>query len=219
MKFTSKSIRSAIFLHINLTTRITTMCDEALPRSRAAKVRGASLPPEYYLVQLVRHVENPHNSWSSDTIAHKWNGVRCANFTSENVVEIYWSGFQLRGVLQWEFLPRTLRTLILWTNEFSGSVEWQHLPRNLEVLRLSENLFTGPIELHHFPQTLKFVSLSKNNFTGNIDFTFMPPGMLQFYVTQNFNLGGTVRPCYLPISYSVTPRNWDWSDTQIITLG
>ena len=72
------------------------------PLKRAAKVSVANLPLEYQLARLIRNIENPHNTWDTDTPACEWEGVECNEQGEPD--DIYWEQMEdSEGPDHWEY--------------------------------------------------------------------------------------------------------------------
>ena len=124
-----------------------------LERGRPGRVRsGINLPQEHELVRLFENIDKSHHSWKASTWACRWTGVTCQYGKSVSSIHIeYW---KLKWSLNFDWLPRTLQTIIFARNELNGTVPLDSLPHELVTLNLEENRFSGKLELAHLPQTL-----------------------------------------------------------------
>ena len=120
------------------------LCSEpsSIPHIRKGKVSRLMLPEEVNLDRLIQNLTNPHATWSTETRACDWDGVHCDE--SGTVTEIDWSLRQLRGELNFEYLPTSLETFNIERNEIYGKMplsSFPSLPR-IEIWRVMSNVFT-----------------------------------------------------------------------------
>ena len=179
---------------------------------RAHKVRGTSLPAEFMLLQMIKDIRNPLSSWTADTAACKWKGVRCSE--DGILTEFLVDSHNLIGTLQWEKFPRSLVRFCVHRNELSGDVDLSDLPPNLAFLRGSYNNFTGTPDLCHLPKSLEEIFFSRNQLSGHVDFSCLPSGMRTLALRHNTGLTGTKRASELPSSLSYCPVH----ETSIIEI-
>mmetsp|Transcript_2149 Transcript_2149/g.2903 ORF Transcript_2149/g.2903 Transcript_2149/m.2903 type:complete len:200 (-) Transcript_2149:39-638(-) len=159
--------------------------------TRAGKVRGMFLPPEYELTKFISDVQNVHESWNTTTPACEWIGVTCSE--QGEVSRIAWSGRGLSGTLHWGSIPRSVTYLELSGNQLSGCVSFALLPPVLERMWLQGNRFTGELHLEDLPPTMLILNISRNQFTGFVDLSFLKDSKITgFDITGNTNLQGSI---------------------------
>eukprot|EP00008_Paramoeba_atlantica_P008288 CAMPEP_0201480282 /NCGR_PEP_ID=MMETSP0151_2-20130828/4789_1 /ASSEMBLY_ACC=CAM_ASM_000257 /TAXON_ID=200890 /ORGANISM="Paramoeba atlantica, Strain 621/1 / CCAP 1560/9" /LENGTH=203 /DNA_ID=CAMNT_0047862083 /DNA_START=73 /DNA_END=684 /DNA_ORIENTATION=+ len=165
---------------------------------KPGKIRGTSLPQEYYLSILIQHMSD--NRWlGKEGHACEWNGVGC---NAERIItDLRWSGCGLRGTVPWEHIPETVLSLDFGKSEFEfgekfsrnnlqGTVNWGAFPRMLRELSLSHNKFEGEILFAELPATLRKLNLKSNRFSGVICFETIPKDLVFCDLTKNRDLRG-----------------------------
>ena len=158
--------------------------------TRRARIRTATLPPQYQLDRFLEHITPRHATWQIHTHACSWDGVSCSLDEQEEVNKIQWQGRSLRGVPEWRFLPETLTLLSLGTetvrgNKLQGPVVTECLPRMLQSLLLDENLFTGPLHVAGLPPWLKRLSVRANRLNGPLILNGLPRYLREIQASQN----------------------------------
>ena len=93
------------------------------------------------------------------------DGITCV---SQNVTEIDWSNKGLDGFVNGSAIPIGLTSLILFTNELTGTIP-VILPNGLVVLSLQRNLLIGNIP-SLLPSGLTYLSLYRNQLTGDLPY-------------------------------------------------
>ena len=171
----------------------------------AAKVRGAAVPPEYNLVRLTQRIENPKESWHTNTPGCEWDFVSCNE--QGDVINITWIFIGLQGSLCWEYLPKQLMILSLTGNHLKGEIPLSDMPYDLEFINMGENEFGGSIELQHLPPTLEYLYLHDNLFDCQIKFTLLPKSLLELVLHKNGKLRGELDVSLLPESLKYNMRN------------
>ena len=176
--------------------------------TRAGKVRGMFLPPEYELTKFISDVQNVHESWNTTTPACEWNGVTCSE--EGKVSRIAWKTRGLSGILHWSSIPRSVTSIDLSDNQLSGSVIFASLPPGLERMWLQENMFTGELQLDDLPPTMRTLNIGANQFTGFVDLSFMKDSKITgFDITGNTNLQGSIPNGIQPkSSWWGIPADW-----------
>eukprot|EP00008_Paramoeba_atlantica_P003214 CAMPEP_0201491684 /NCGR_PEP_ID=MMETSP0151_2-20130828/30807_1 /ASSEMBLY_ACC=CAM_ASM_000257 /TAXON_ID=200890 /ORGANISM="Paramoeba atlantica, Strain 621/1 / CCAP 1560/9" /LENGTH=192 /DNA_ID=CAMNT_0047878159 /DNA_START=51 /DNA_END=629 /DNA_ORIENTATION=- len=166
------------------------MADNHTPEgcSRPSKVRGAYLPVEYDLEQLVRRIDNPNPTWCAAVPLKNWNGIILDS--EGRVTKIHWGARFLKGKICWQHLPSTVVLFSLQSNELSGTVGWEYLPEILQVFNLSHNKFTGKVLLDSLPLTLTELYLEHNSFEGIVDFLALREGIIVLSLSNNPYLSG-----------------------------
>ena len=168
---------------------------------KAAKVRGNLPPPEYQLAHLIENliVERHRPSWSIDNPGCKWSGITCDE--EGHVIGIKWYRFRLSGSLQWEFLPHTVVTLNLNSNEMKSKVPFTELPPKLFNTCMDNNFFRGKADFTALPDTMAYMVLSNNNFSGEICLTKLPQNLSSLNLINN-QFSGPLDLTNLPSSLS-----------------
>ena len=152
----------------------------------------------------------------------EWKGVKC-NAGGE-VEDFKWVPKKQdgAGTVGFEFLPWSIRNVVMWNNALSGTIQLADLPGKMEVvdisynnligclhldslpaavqeLDLSRNKFTGDISLENLPKCLEYLSLSNNQLSGTICLTSLPPALEYLHLGRN-NLEGSLDFTRLPTS-------------------
>ena len=173
-------------------TILSTSSSNVTGTSRPSKVSAVSLPVEYDLMRLV---EIPPRSWSTDTPGCRWDRVRCND--KGDVILINWSGAmgedtskKLQGRLHVKYLPYELGNLSLQNNFLSGEFLFDQLPPKLEFINISINQFTGTPDFRHLPPFLVYLNMSDNKFSGHIEFDFVHENMRDIILAFNTELEG-----------------------------
>ena len=178
--------------------------DNQLSVTRASKVRGALLPQEYSLYQLIQNTTNTHVSWSASTVACEWDGAYCID---DKVVRLNWSGRGIRGTLRWEHLPSTLLFFDagedsdfptfgnfymhdVICNSLCGELPFEVLPKSLEYLYVGRNKLIGSFNGKDLPHHLVELYLHDNEFDGTIHFPSLPQTLTVLCVSKNQYMSG-----------------------------
>jgi len=176
-------------------TTLSTSSSNVTGTSRPSKVSAVSLPVEYDLMRLV---ENPPRSWSTDTPGCRWDGVRCND--KGDVIWMNWSGRmgedsskKLQGQFNVKYLPYELKHLRLTGNSLSGEFPFDQLPPKLEDIDISRNQFTGTPDFRHLPPFLVYLNMSDNRFHGHIEFDFVHENLRQMSLAFNAELEGFLK--------------------------
>ena len=188
----------------------TRTADDA-PSIRLGRIRGVHLPIEYQLEKLTRGIQNQHSSWSTNTPACEWNGVKCDD---GEVVHIDWSNRKLRGTLDWKWIPKTVKGFNVLVNEIEGTLELSSLPRALEKLFVGSNKLSGSLHFSDLPPKLLILNLSDNDFTGHADLLCLPSELKCMKISDNKELSGTL--CMENIPQTLTYRNVDNTNINVL---
>ena len=173
-----------------------TFSDSTISRSRLGKAR-ASLPQEYNLARCIQGIENPRDSWNVNTTACSWEGIACDE--NQKVDKFRFWGWQIRGYLEWAYLPETLKVVDVSDNKLLGPLCIEQLPRALTRLSAYINLLSGSLNLCEFPNTMLSAFLYRNNFSESIDLRCLPQGMQWLSIRSNF-LTGMLNLTELPVT-------------------
>ncbi|KAK8523266.1 hypothetical protein V6N13_113214 [Hibiscus sabdariffa] len=128
------------------------------------------------------------NGWipGSSPCPKKWVGVMCHRGT---ITGLHLTNLGLTGSVDVEALTqlRSLRTISLVNNTFTGPIPEFNELGTLKAIYLSNNQFTGEIPDDYFGsmRSLKKVWLNDNNFTGNI-----PSSLMQLRNLMELHLEG-----------------------------
>jgi len=187
-------------------------------RRLPSKVRGANLPPEYELMQLIKELDVVPPDWNTLTPVCQWKGVHCD--LEKRVTGIHMPSQSFSGALNWEMLPRSLKFLNVRLNRLTGGlplltlpplliqldtdsnclrgkVELQDLPVNSRKVILDDNQFVGDINLSCLPKELERLSIAENTFSGGISLTDLPLNMVYLKLSDN-ELNGPLNLTHLP---------------------
>ena len=121
----------------------------------------------------------------------EWAGVEC-NADGE-VEEFHWVFQQEAGTdtLGFEFLPWSMKIVVMWNNALSGTIQLADLPGKTEGVYLSVNQLTGSLELDGLPATVRELDLSENEFIEEIFLGNLPKGLKSLALSDN-RLSGTI---------------------------
>ena len=103
----------------------------------------------------------------------------------------------LGGSVNFAFLPRQLRKIMLRNNLLEQTLDTRHLPNTLEVFYIADNFFHGEFCTKDLPQTLERLSISVNKFAGSLDLEHLPPRLIAFAASRN-QFSGKVSLATLP---------------------
>ena len=97
----------------------------------------------------------------------EWTEVKC-NAGGE-VEEFQWRCKYQHGTgtVGFEFLPWSIRNVVMWNNALSGTIQLADLPGKMEGVYLYDNQLTGSLELDRLPATVRRLGLGNNKFTAN----------------------------------------------------
>ena len=168
---------------------------------------GAALPQEFALVKVLEKMKPVliENFNSTDIAACKWYGVTCD--ADHYVTAIKWASMGeqcgvaakgLKGPPQWEHLPPTLTSLLMYNNCLSGELPLDLLPTELEVLRLSANNLHGTLDFTLVPRAMRKIALTHNLFRNVVGLGNLPSGLEELSLSFNMNLRGVYDPEKLP---------------------
>ena len=174
-----------------------------------SKIRGTDLPIEYDLARLVRGIENPRKSWTTECPGCLWEGVKCDK--NETVTDIRWTYNTLCGSLDLGYLPSQLKAFRAFHNKLSGDFPFDVLPKTLETLLIQENNFHGTFNSYDLPPLLEVLNIEKNRFSGYVDFFALPASLRFAYISGNEMLQGKLDVIDLPKDIF-----YDVNGTQII---
>ena len=93
--------------------------------------------------------------------------VRPPPIASAVLTTLYLNSNMLSGTFPWLQLPKTLQTLQIYQNNFSGTVSFDRLS-SIRFLSLGENAFTGTMNLALLPAELQILNVSYNSLTGSL---------------------------------------------------
>ena len=194
---------------------------------RAGKVSAVNLPQEYHLARLTENAENKHASWSTDTPACKWEGIKC---NEQGEVEyLFWVRSAFSGILHFDHLPRSLTGLRIYNTKFKGEAALSSLPKGLVDVFVTWNEFSGPLDLTSLPAFLVRLSLNDNKFTGGVCLTKLPETLQELRLADNSLTGSVDVTALSPVLRKISLQNNAFSGLvdfsrlpptlEIITLG
>ena len=153
-----------------------------------------------------------------------WTGMKCS--VDGEVEEFKW-GFHKEvgtGTVGLEFLPWSMKRVVMCNNALSGTIQLADLPGKTEGVYLANqpadlvvlnsigfllrfeitqisvsNEFTGEISLENLPKCLKYLSLSNNHLSDTICLTSLPPDVECVNLGKN-NFEGSLDFTRLPES-------------------
>mmetsp|Transcript_20450 Transcript_20450/g.31919 ORF Transcript_20450/g.31919 Transcript_20450/m.31919 type:complete len:246 (-) Transcript_20450:20-757(-) len=176
----------------------------------------ASLSEETLMEMLTDGISNLQRicEYDSPSDLSDWRSV---NLTGDQVTNIRWEDYGLKGSIHLQWTPSHVRWLTVAINELVGTVDLCHLPETLEKLDLSRNMLTGSLHLNHLPDRLGALYLYSNRFSGSVTLTELPKSLKMFSVRENLlegTLDLTALPAdlnYLWLSYNAFSGETDFS--------
>ena len=146
------------------------------------------------LMELV--IENTHlarSNWRDEKGNYsdmcEWTGVNCNK--NGDVIHIIWGAKNFLGEqpkLQW--LPSTVRSILLYDSGQKGSLDAAKLPKDLRGAAFSDNDYEGSFDFSTLPPGLKSLNLNDNRFTGSVDLKCLPEPMTILLLARNHFSGG-----------------------------
>ena len=195
---------------MNSVPRVT--CSDPGNRVRkGAKSSASILPDEMKMELLVRNIENPDETWNSDTPIDRWSGVYCEKgLHAPYVYKIVWKLKGLSGNLSWLYLPSELCFMDVHRNRLAGEVDLSYLPRKLWTLWADRNHFVGHVQLSSLPSKLQSLYLSRNRLDGSVDLTGLPRDMQRLVLRYNsFTKLELARDNSYPIGLILISLQWN----------
>ncbi|KNH07798.1 leucine-rich repeat protein [Perkinsela sp. CCAP 1560/4] len=125
----------------------------------------------------------------------EWKGVTCN--TDGEVEEFEWVSKQEAGTLGFEFLPCSMKTVMMWRNALSGTINLADLPGKMDGVILSNNNLVGSLNLDCLPATVRGLELRRNKFTGEISLENLPK-CLEYLELADNQLSGAICLTSLP---------------------
>ena len=124
------------------------------------------------------------------------------------ITEIFLSHAELKGSLNFVFLPPTVEYLAFqkcflqgnidvthWPqgllivalddNQLQGEINTSDLPRNMTHLSVAKNQLSGPFETSNLPKSLECLDISSNHFSGTFDLKAVHPNLESIEIHQN----------------------------------
>ena len=126
-------------------------------------------------------------SWVHLEFDENDGSINQINFSCEE--DAVYENMRLGGHINFEYLPESIRDIILDFNVLQGTLPWRELPRNLQNLLLRGNRFEGGIQTAALPRNLLYADFAKNHFSGEIDLSSLPRTLYSFSVQENFLVG------------------------------
>ncbi|KNH05433.1 hypothetical protein XU18_3404 [Perkinsela sp. CCAP 1560/4] len=143
----------------------------------------------------------------------EWKGVKIED---GEVVEIDWDDFHLQGSLHLEWLPSSVKDLMVRWNRLTGTLDWASLPASMQSLYLECNAFTGSICLERLPERMLFIGVSYNHLSGSLKLESFPDTLTHFYASTN-KFSGSVDLTQLPAA--LTQLDLSENQLSVLTLG
>mmetsp|Transcript_20840 Transcript_20840/g.32515 ORF Transcript_20840/g.32515 Transcript_20840/m.32515 type:complete len:213 (-) Transcript_20840:38-676(-) len=159
------------------------------------KVDKSLLPQKALMELFIENMDKKSNVRNKTDDNTKWWGVQCD--TDGNFVEIDWHNENLGGNVSFEWLPSTIRKVILIDNNIVGSLPLIDLPPPMVHFDVSWNAFTGSIDLTQLPTPMKFINVSHTRISGSVDLRHLPEGLTGMYL-NNTKLSGLTDFSKLP---------------------
>ncbi|KNH04303.1 leucine-rich repeat protein [Perkinsela sp. CCAP 1560/4] len=150
-----------------------------------------------------------------------WEGVDVEDTTGD-VTKIDWESMGLKGLLDVQWMPATVRyfdasvndiigsfnpsdlpasieTALLYINSLTGPIDLRNLLEGIQKFDISHNQLSGSIDLRHLPQSTQKLALNDNSFTGSVCLKNLPNGLEVLNIAQN-DLSGSMDLTNLPAS-------------------
>ncbi|KNH05842.1 leucine-rich repeat, partial [Perkinsela sp. CCAP 1560/4] len=132
----------------------------------------------------------------------EWEGITCNDDGEVEEFEWICKNRHGTGIVGFESLPCSMKTLRMFWNALSGTIRLADLPEKMEELSLSCNQLTGSLDLDGLPATVRELGLGNNKFTGEVSFEKLPKCLKQLRLSQN-QLSGTICLTCLPPALEV----------------
>ncbi|KNH03977.1 hypothetical protein XU18_4702 [Perkinsela sp. CCAP 1560/4] len=115
----------------------------------------------------------------------EWKGVKCN--ADGKVEDFKWVSKKQdgTGTLGFEFLPWSIRNVVMWNNALSGTIQLADLPEKMEVVDISYNNLIGCLDLDSLPATVRTLNLSRSKFTGEISLEHLPKCLEYLSLSNN----------------------------------
>ena len=154
------------------------------------KTNRIVFPPLLQMMQFTSMIRVRHESWSMKTTPCSWKGVLCDS--TEKIAHIQWRDFQLVGNVSWSFIPmHTVSIMIIENSNLCGSLTTCVLPRTLLSINLIRNSFSGDIDSITYSPSLTLLDLRHNAFSESCSFETLPPSLKKLRVDHN-DLSGEI---------------------------
>ena len=129
----------------------------------------------------------------------EWSCIKCDDH--ERVIEIRADNCDISGFIQLSYVPPKVKVLnissLFIDGKLTGSVDLAHLPKQMKELDIYGNQFTGEIDLTHLPDGMNCLYLQNNQLTGEVDLTHLPDG-IEILALDNNKLSGEIDLTQLP---------------------
>ena len=115
----------------------------------------------------------------------EWKGVKCN--ADGKVEDFKWVPKKQdgAGTVGFEFLPWSIRNVVMWNNALSGTIQLADLPGKMEVVDISYNNLIGCLDLDSLPAAVRELDLSRNKFTGDISLENLPKCLEYLSLSNN----------------------------------
>ncbi|KNH08097.1 hypothetical protein XU18_1313 [Perkinsela sp. CCAP 1560/4] len=127
----------------------------------------ASLSQQALMEMVIEGIANKEKicgDVDEPTDIEEWEGV---TIEDGQVVEIAWRQFRLRGALHLEWLPSSVRKVLVSCNKLTGTLDCASLPTSLKKLNIGCNAFTGLINMESLPEGMEEISVHCNDLSAN----------------------------------------------------
>ena len=154
------------------------------PSSHLGRLDYASLSQEILMELLIEHIEKKEKiTTEDDTDIESWNGITCNEHG--DVMRVNWGFLNIRGKIDLQWLPSTIKYFQISGNSFKGSADFSRLPTKLESVELGGNSLDGAIDLTALPESLVTLTAQYNNFSGSLELTSLPDALKHLYLNNN----------------------------------
>ena len=148
------------------------------------RVDRASLSQQTLMELLIQGIENKKKITKENcSDIEYWD--RLTFDEDGDVTRIDWVVFGLRGKIDLQWLPSTVKYFQITFNALKGSVDLSHLPTKLESVFLDNNSFQGTLDLKALPGPLVTLSASRNQFSGSPCLVCLPPKLRVLMLAHN----------------------------------
>ena len=173
------------------------------------RVDRASLPQQALMEMLIYGKTNKQEicgDADEPKDIEQWEGVI---LEGGEVVKIKWNGFKLSGSLHLQWLPSSVRKLVVPWNNLMGTLDLASLPTAMGDLFLGSNAFTGSIVLERLPEGMEEISVRNNKLSGSLKLDSLPDTLTDFTAFDNEFTGSVDllnyrQPCYISVFQKIS---------------
>ena len=159
-----------------------------------SRLDATSLPQQTLMELLVQDISTDKfkNADGDHLEACKWPAVSCNLAKDVETISfaLYCQAFfPDSGTIHLDYIPHTVKTFIVSTNNLEGTCDTWSLPREMTVFLAHSNRLHGSFDLAGLPRDLFALSIAQNRFSGGLSIGDLPPQLTKFNAECNFFSG------------------------------